>query len=622
MNDWQLSGSGDISKMRSNGTVAEFNYPCSTNYECSYYFSTLPPGYYKAEVWGAQGGGGSIYDTFRECAAMGGYSVGVFYLKSPTKVFVFIGGKGEDGKPHLGRGCRGGFNGGGSTSADDDNYHIAGGGGGSSDIRIENTKIETNSDSRIIVAGGSGGYSYGPAYYNSDSHGWGGGEIAGPTTDFYGRNFGQSATSSSGYQKLNGQHGAYSSGGAASGGGGGGYFGGYAPLSYTGRYNLGYPSGGGGSGYIGGVIDYQDIKKQTLAGNESFSRLDGSYGIGNPGNGAARITILGYSLTLNTKLQKNFIPGSTISLDFNLSSMGNDEEAKIFRSINDTADTLIKTHPDDGNVFNFLDSFDLPFISGKYNIKYTVQSKSNTNTTTTIEILVTKTPQLQILNNPKPKYTKEESISLEIELSDDTYADLHVNDSPCFNQQFRIICNNILNRTKIEFNIPKAYEVGSTHNFTIGAFDEFGLQSSAYSFTYTIVSNRSPDTKLSNNISYILDSRSPIEVKGFVRDYEIPSNVCLMTSLDKTSLNKHDCIDIKDTDWNPFKLTVSVDRLSSGIHSLSIYSIDDRQGESNTIVHQFAFSKKFILVQQNTCEYNSPLPRLYTNSLLYIAIFL
>lgn len=624
MNDWKLSGIGDISKVRSDGKVAEFEYPCSTNYDCSPYYSTLPPGYYKAEVWGAQGGGGSQRGIFRPCSVYGGYSVGVFRLETPTKVFVFVGGKGEDGTPRLSRGCQGGYNGGGSTVRDYESgdsyndYNIAGGGGGSSDIRLVDTIVDDSKDSRIIVAGGSSGYSYGPAWSNKDSHGWGGGEAAGPPTNYDGNSFGTSATSSAGYKKLFGESGTYF-GGAPSGGGGGGYYGGYSLGSSS---NLIQPSGGGGSGFVGKVIDYKDIKKKTFAGNENFYRLDGTYGIGNPGNGAACITVLGYVLTLKSKIQQNYIPGSTISLDFTLSSMGVGEEAKIYRSINNSADTLIKTHTDDGTSFDFTDYFDLPYISGKYVIKYTTQSKSNTNTTTTFEILVTKVPQVQVLNNPKPKYSNDETIIIEVEISDDTYVNLYNGDSwPCCNSVV-VVCNNLLNRIIISYEIPKSFEVGSSHNISVYAVDEFGLYSSKFSFTYMIVSNRSPDIELTNNISYLLDSRSPIEVKGNVRDYELPSKVCLHSSIDRVIFDKHDCIIMNGIEWTPFNFSVPVGLLSPGIHSLRIYSVDDRQGESNTIIHQFAFSKKFVLVCQQSCNNNLPLFNLIRNSINLIIIYI
>lgn len=141
MNDWKLSGVGDISKTKINGTVVEFNYPCSSNYDCFYYYTILQPGYYKAEVWGAKGGGGSWSRSYtRSCAEYGGYSVGVFQPTSPIFVSVFVGGKGEDGARY--RDTYGGFNGGGNASRDyleggsNNDIDLSGGGGGSSDIRL------------------------------------------------------------------------------------------------------------------------------------------------------------------------------------------------------------------------------------------------------------------------------------------------------------------------------------------------------------------------------------------------------------------------------------------------------------------------------------------------------
>lgn len=608
MNDWKLTGIGDVSYVKSNGTVAEFRYPCSTNDDCSSFYSTLNPGYYKVEVWGAQGGGGNVYGKYRPSNSMGGYSVGVIHLDAPTLVYVFIGGKGEDGVQSLARGSKGGFNGGGSTDRDQNgDSDQAGGGGGSSDIRLYNTTVDSKIDSRIIVAGGSGGYSWAAASYNYDCPNWGGGETAGPPTYTSATNSQPPVTLKYGYQKLNGQYGSYNSW-APSGGGGGGYYGGYTYYHYC---------GGGGSGFVGGVIDYKDVKKKTFAGNENFYRIDGSYGKGNPGNGAARITLLGYELKLLSKIEKNYIPGSRISLDFSLSSLGVGEEATIYRSINNTSTSKIKSHEDDGKTFMFTDSFDLPFISGKYIVDYTVQSKSNTNTTLSLSILVTKSPELTILNAPKNKYTKDEPVTLEVEISDDTYATLVVQDDSSILYSSEIVCNNLLNRSVIKFNFPKGYEIGSSRNFSVHGYDQFGLYTTRFSYSYTVVSNRSPDIELSNNISYLLDSRSPILVKGNIKDYEIPSTVCLISMIDKQQNSKHGCIPIFNDDWSPFNFTLSFDALKAGIHTLSIFGIDDKQGQSNTIIHSFAFAKQFSLVQAFSCDCHSPILRM-TSSCLHI----
>lgn len=91
---------------------------------------TLPPGRYKLECWGAQGG----YRSNASYGGKGGYAQGELSLDIETILYVYAGGSGNMG------GTSGGFNGGGSrstypggggaypdSSGDDDR----GGGGGS-----------------------------------------------------------------------------------------------------------------------------------------------------------------------------------------------------------------------------------------------------------------------------------------------------------------------------------------------------------------------------------------------------------------------------------------------------------------------------------------------------------
>lgn len=67
------------------------------------YISKLD-GYYKLEVWGAQGGSYNSY-----VGGYGGYSTGVVYLNAGTWLYINVGGYGNDAcnKQY----CEGGFNG-------------------------------------------------------------------------------------------------------------------------------------------------------------------------------------------------------------------------------------------------------------------------------------------------------------------------------------------------------------------------------------------------------------------------------------------------------------------------------------------------------------------------------
>ena len=79
---------------------------------CSYSGSakniTLPPGRYKLEVWGAQGG----YRSSSTYGGLGGYSVGTITLTEATTVYVYAGGAGNTA-PGTATIKVGGFNGGG-----------------------------------------------------------------------------------------------------------------------------------------------------------------------------------------------------------------------------------------------------------------------------------------------------------------------------------------------------------------------------------------------------------------------------------------------------------------------------------------------------------------------------
>lgn len=98
---------------------------------------TLPPGRYKLECWGAQGG----YRSNASYGGKGGYAQGELSLDIETILYVYAGGSGNM------CGTSGGFNGGGSRST----YP---GGGGASDIRIGADSLYA----RVIVAGGGSGF--------------------------------------------------------------------------------------------------------------------------------------------------------------------------------------------------------------------------------------------------------------------------------------------------------------------------------------------------------------------------------------------------------------------------------------------------------------------------------
>ena len=215
--------------------------PKSYGYTGAAVSETLTPGYYKFEVWGAQGGNGQ-YSSYIGYGGKGGYSMGFYHVTENTVFNIFVGNSGGNG---AGTGTYdGGWNGGGNG-----NYY-AGGGGGATDIRLNGTALTD----RIIIAGGGGG---GNAYSSYRATGGSGGGAQGGfgtsggnwTTDPTYRGY-PGDQSSGGINPTNWNRGSLGQGAhnysSYCGGGGGGYYGG----ACGGYYGVG---GGGGSGYIGGV---------------------------------------------------------------------------------------------------------------------------------------------------------------------------------------------------------------------------------------------------------------------------------------------------------------------------------------------------------------------------------
>lgn len=137
----------------------------------------LPPGKYKLQCWGAQGG--TSYGSSSGVGSKGGYSEGVLTLAETTTLYVFVGGKGSRGSSTTL--VNGGWNGGGA-SVGKSSYTSNGAGtsypacgGGATDICTVTSSMSYSNGitkrssesllSRIIVAGGgAGGSSYTHVY--------------------------------------------------------------------------------------------------------------------------------------------------------------------------------------------------------------------------------------------------------------------------------------------------------------------------------------------------------------------------------------------------------------------------------------------------------------------------
>jgi len=272
-------------------------------------------GYYKIELWGAQGGN-STY------GGKGAYTSGALRLTKGEQLYIYVGGEGFANSGAL---SEGGYNGGGdgangiSTYASPDGY----GGGGATDIRYFGAEISTDDliwnstlglNSRIMIAAGGGG----SILWNS-LRGANGGTIQGDssltTIQCGGAGTTISAgTQTSGYAFGVGANGipvvtAASCGAEGRGGGGGGYYGGYAQTSSSGIDSN--APGAGGSSFISGYAGVNAITSPTNRthtnntlhySNKYF--IDGQMQSGvNSRNGKAKITYIGetYQKT-NSKL--------------------------------------------------------------------------------------------------------------------------------------------------------------------------------------------------------------------------------------------------------------------------------------------------------------------------------
>ena len=275
----------------------------------------FPAGYqsFKLEVWGAQGGGRQINGRGGD-GGKGGYSVGTLNSSSGiTSIYVYVGGMGSC-SPDDGGIAYGGWNGGGTSWASPRtifglNSPAAGGGGGT-DIRVNGNTFYN----RIIVAGGGGGggedIGDGTDIFGG-VHGYGGGLEGGEQRGGYNNN---TSPEHGGSQTEPGRGGAFGLGSNTrcdGGGGGGGWYGGG---TYKGTQTMPTSNdsddsgrGGGGSGYVytsSTAVNYPSgcrlnsslylSSAQTIAGNTSFTAVNGGTETGHEGNGYARITTVYY----------------------------------------------------------------------------------------------------------------------------------------------------------------------------------------------------------------------------------------------------------------------------------------------------------------------------------------
>ena len=245
-------------------------------------------GNYKLEIWGAASGKYLYQHVLVNFYGRGGYSYGNYVMSKNQKVYVSVGGKGEDGKYQSRN--RGGWNGGGDGEWDHNDDESCAGGGGCTSIQkslisdgqlkhyesVKNTEV-------LIVAGGAGGLNY----YTNDivNSGYGGGETGCMLLVNSYEN--KQATQISGYAFGQGQ----SAPTKDISGAGGGWYGGYTIIDIDIPKN-GWAMAGGGSGHIGTML----TNGATIAGDQTFPSPSGGTETGHSGDGYCIISWISPSL--------------------------------------------------------------------------------------------------------------------------------------------------------------------------------------------------------------------------------------------------------------------------------------------------------------------------------------
>lgn len=269
-------------------------------------------GIYKIELWGAQGGNTTL-TGYPGTGGAGAYTVGTISLNKDYKLYIYVGGKGTNGRNERTTTLNaGGYNGGGSNGSLD---AASTAGGGATDIRLVKGIAWNDFDSlksRIMVAGAGGGSGISNV-----------GAPGGLNTGIYGTLYGGNGTQTfggiagTGYSNDSGaKAGQFGIGGNSgyfvTGAGGSGYYGGGGGNHYTPSTSGG---GGGGSSFISGAGGCNAIAESSTQSNITHTNQANHYSglvfkntnmisgdkyipsydgmttmIGNTGNGYAKIT--------------------------------------------------------------------------------------------------------------------------------------------------------------------------------------------------------------------------------------------------------------------------------------------------------------------------------------------
>lgn len=276
-------------------------------------------GYYKVELWGAQGGSNEL-----SSGGKGAYTEGIIYLSKNQNIYIYVG---SEGKTIRESDVTAGYNGGGSgtflsnLSSSETLSLYGGGGGGATDIRLVDGDWNNASSlkSRIMVAAGGSGASN----WSNPKDGSAGGAINGLDGKFYSSGteeftISKGATQNSGgigaNNSVNGGYGYGATPNSNFGSGaGGGYYGGGSGSGTdasvgTGSSGSSFISGYNGcdaidenGNHTGQATHYSKMifeNSNMISGDLSMPTYDGeNVMVGNSGDGHAKITYVGKQIS-------------------------------------------------------------------------------------------------------------------------------------------------------------------------------------------------------------------------------------------------------------------------------------------------------------------------------------
>ena len=236
-------------------------------------FTAPATGEYTIEAWGGQGGEGYLASG-NQAGGLGGYSKGTISLTKGELLYIYVGGKGQNGSSEAVT-KTGGYNGGGNTST----KGKGGAGGGATHIAtaegLLNAMSSTANKAKILlVAAGGGGSAGYEGYVGGDGGGTTGEASTGYNTSYNAKGGTQSAGGAAGgYSNSKGSAGAFGKGGNTntnttypySGAGGAGYYGGGGGgyRSSSSYYYYGVSGGGGGSGFVATTLTNTSTTTQS-----------------------------------------------------------------------------------------------------------------------------------------------------------------------------------------------------------------------------------------------------------------------------------------------------------------------------------------------------------------------